>query len=409
MKRRPHTNAGFTLVELMVSMLGGLFVSMAVFGIAKHSSRFSMQQSRISDSTLQSVVGFERLKADISRASFLSSPNVVKDPTICRNDVYPAWVQRLAGIFIQDVPTTQLSSESTVNGFSPMQIYLAGSYTSQDLFYARDIVPGTPTQIFLQPTSLGMANIGYTGTNMTAATLSKVFVTNQALRIVDDVGRVQYATIAGVTGGASPSIQLATSPAIQLRAGSALGCGINGHGEGSAISVVNIIRYDFRNLNDAANYPGFVPMFRSLPSWDSGRRELVREQLDVTGAVVDGSLELIAEYAVDLGFDLLVAPTAAGGKLARVSGSSVSDYAGSPASTPPGKGPQLIRAVHAWLTTRSQEADRTTALSFTTTAPGPNKLRMSLHPTDATLGPYARLRTLQSTITLNNQARANWQ
>ncbi|HVZ32003.1 MAG TPA: hypothetical protein VG963_06240, partial [Polyangiaceae bacterium] len=325
--------------------------------------------------------------------------------------VYPTWIRRLAGIFIQDVPAAQLSTESTVNGFSPKQIYLAGSYKSQDLFFAQAIVPGTPTQIYLKPVSLGMTNIGYTGANMTAATLSSVFVAGQAVRIVDTVGRTQYATIDTVTGGANPAIQLAASPALQFRSGSSVGCGINGQGEDSAISVVNIVRYDFRNLNDPANYPGFAPMFRGGPSYESGRRELVREQLDVSGNVVAGSLELIAEYAVDLGFDLLVAPANSTGKLLRVSGGDVSGYAGSPASTPAGQGPQLIRAVHAWLTTRSQEADRTSALSLTPTVavPGPNKLRMSLDPTDATKGPFARLRTLQSTITLNNQALANWQ
>lgn len=408
MKRRKHANAGFTLVELMVSMVGGLFVSIAVFGIAKHSSHFAMEQSRVSDATLQSVVGFERLKADISRASFLSSPNVVRDPTICRSVVYPTWIQRLAGIYIEPVPSTQLSSESTVNGFSPQRIYLAGSYKSQDLFFAQAIVPGTPTQIYLKPVSLGMTNIGYTATNNT---LGSVFVAGQAVRIVDTVGRTQYATIAGVTGGANPAIQLADSPALQFRSGSSVGCGINGQGEDSAISVVNIIRYDFRDLNDPANYPGYAPMFRGGPSYESGRRELVREQLDVSGNVVAGSLELIAEYAVDLGFDLLVAPANSTGKLVRVSGSDVSGYAGSPASTPVGQGPQLIRAVHAWLTTRSQEADRTSALNLTPTVavPGPSKLRMSLDPSDATKGPFARLRTLQSTITLNNQALANWQ
>jgi prepilin-type N-terminal cleavage/methylation domain-containing protein len=76
--RRRHER-GFTLVELMVAMVAGLFVSMAVFTLAKHASGFAMRQSRIADATLQSVIGFERLQADIARAGFLSSPNVVRD------------------------------------------------------------------------------------------------------------------------------------------------------------------------------------------------------------------------------------------------------------------------------------------------------------------------------------------
>src|SRR4051812_49157588 len=104
MKRCASGSAGFTLVELMVSMLGGLFVSMSVFAVAKHSSGFSMEQARIADATLQNVVAFERLKSDLSRAGFLSSPNVVKDPAVCRGAVYPAQLRQLASVYIEDVP-----------------------------------------------------------------------------------------------------------------------------------------------------------------------------------------------------------------------------------------------------------------------------------------------------------------
>src|SRR3569832_1486361 len=106
---RRHVTRGFTLVELMVAMVGGLFVSMTVFALAKHSSSFSMQQSRVSDATLQTTVGFERLRNDISRAGFLSTPNIVDDPSVCRGAVYPTWLRRLASVYIEPVPLTQLS------------------------------------------------------------------------------------------------------------------------------------------------------------------------------------------------------------------------------------------------------------------------------------------------------------
>jgi prepilin-type N-terminal cleavage/methylation domain-containing protein len=82
---------GFTLVELMVAIVAGMFVSIAVFSVAKHASAFATQQARLADATLQGVIGFERLKADIARAGFLSSPNVERDPNICRDaGGYPA-------------------------------------------------------------------------------------------------------------------------------------------------------------------------------------------------------------------------------------------------------------------------------------------------------------------------------
>jgi Tfp pilus assembly protein PilW len=398
---------GFTLVELMVAMVAGMFVAIAVFTLAKHASAFATRQARIADATLQSVVGFERLKADISRAGFLSSPNVVKDPAMCRpasDPLYPAALQRLASIFIEPVPNTALSTEATVNGITPSRILLSGSYASPDLFVARSISQSDPNVVFLSRTSLGMANIGYdpaTG----AEQLGTVFGANRALRIVDDAGGVQFGTIASVSGGANPSITLTPEPNVQFRAASATKCGIRGHGN-DFVNVVNLIRYDIRSLNDVAN-AGLNAMYRGGPSYETGRRELVREELDVDGVAIAGTQELVAEYAVDLGFSLFVAPDDTN-PMQRVSGAQVAQYAGAPGGLPAGNGPQLIRAVHAWLSVRSQEADRTSGLQLTTSAPGPNMLRISLNPDNGTQPPFARLRTLQSTIPINNQARATW-
>jgi hypothetical protein len=405
--RRSGRARGFTLVELMVAMVGGMFVSFAVFTLAKHSSAFSLRQARIADATLQNVVGFERLKADIARAGFLSTPNLVNDPNICGDRAapgFPAWLGRLASVFIEDVPPLQRSSEMTVNGIIPSRIVLSGSYASADEFVARSIIGGVAPTVFLAPNSLGMANINYATSDATG--LGQVFGTGRALRIVDDAGKTQFAVIAGVTGGANPTIQLDAAPALELRADSGLRCGIRGHGK-NVVNVVNIVRYDVRNLNDAS-LPEFSHMFRGGPAYEATRRELIREELDVTGTPIDGTLELIAEYAVDLGFSILVAPDTASA-LVRFSGDDVANYAGDPTGLGANAGPQLIRAVHAWLSVRSQEADRLAGIDpLVTAGPGPNLLRISVHPTDRELPPFARVRTLQSTIPLNNQARETW-
>ncbi len=406
--RRSGHARGFTLVELMVAMVGGMFVSFAVFTLAKHSSAFSLRQARIADATLQNVVGFERLKADIARAGFLSTPNLVNDPNICGDREaagYPAWLGRLASVFIEAVPPLQRSSEMTLNGIIPSRIVLSGSYASADEFVARNIIGGAEPTVFLVPNSLGMANINYPAT-LDPTALGQVFATGRALRIVDDAGKTQFGVIAGVTGGANPTIELEPAPALEFRADSGLRCGIRGHGK-NVVNVVNIVRYDFRDLNDAS-LPEFSHMFRGGPSYEATRRELIREELDVTGTPIDGTLELIAEYAVDLGFSILVAPDTAS-PLVRFSGNDVANYAGDPVGLGLNAGPQLIRAVHAWLSVRSQEADRTAPIDpLVTAGPGPNLLRISVHPTDRDLPPFARVRTLQSTIPLNNQARETW-
>jgi prepilin-type N-terminal cleavage/methylation domain-containing protein len=403
-----HTRRGFTLVELMVAMVASMFVAIAVFTLAKHASAFAMRQSRIADATLQTVIGFERLKADIARAGFLSTPNIVRDPNICRNvqdAAYPLQLQSLASVFIQPVPSTQLSTESTVNGITPNQILLTGSYDSPDLFVARTITQDTRPVVYLSRTSLGMANINYTPATGADA-LGRVFRAGRALRIVDDAGGVQFGTIASVAGGNDPSITLAATPALQFRGGSGQKCGVRGHGN-DFVNAVNFVRYDVRDLSGVAQFSGMFPANRG-PTYEATRRELVREELDTGGVPIAGTLELVAEYVVDLGFSLLVSPSA-GAQLTRVAPANLSNFAGDPNSTGLNRGPQMIRAVHAWLSLRSQEADRSTSLSLPALGIGPNRLRISLDPTSSALPPFVRVRSLQSTIPLNNQMRATWQ
>jgi len=406
--RARRRERGFTLVELMVAMVAGLFVSMAVFTLAKHASGFAMRQSRIADATLQSVIGFERLQADIARAGFLSSPNVVHDPALCTNSGvvgYPAALARLASVRIETILPADRSGEQTRNNIVPRRITLAGSYESPDLFPARAITQESPPVVYLEPVSLGMANINYVPTTNEAG-LGRVFGTNRALRILDDAGGVQFATIASVSGGANPSITLAAAPAVQFRGTSGLECGVRGSGGKDFVNVVNIVRYDLRDLRGTA---ALNAMYRAGPTQDVDRTELVREELDVTGAAIAGTAELIAELAVDLGFSLFVAPATASGPLQRLDDAAVETYAGDPTGLGAGAGPQLIRAVRAWLSVRSQEADRSTALDMTPALPGPSRLRISLNPNDGDLPPFARVRTQQATIPLANQASVTWQ
>jgi type II secretory pathway pseudopilin PulG len=402
-----RTVRGFTLVELMVAMVAGMFVAIAVFTLAKHASAFAMRQSRIADATLQSVIGFERLKTDIARAGFLSTPNIARDPAVCSGPTgvvgFPVRLLQLASVHIEDSPNA--STESTVNGITPKRIVLAGAYSTPDLFVARTVTQQDPPVVFLQRNSLGMANIGYAPVGGAAA-LARVFRTDHALRIVDDAGGVQFARITGVTEGVNPTVTLAATPAVQFRAGSANNCGVRGHGN-DFVNPIDFIRYDLRNLNTSA-YAAMSGMFRGGPSYEATRRELVRVELNINGDEIQSTLELVAEYAVDLNFSLVVAANTAA-SLTRISGANLATYAGNVSGLPAGNGPQLIRAVHAWLSVRSQEADRDNGLALVTTAPGPNLLRISMDPASATRPPFARVRTLQSTIPLANQANVTWQ
>ena len=74
--------------------------------------------------------------------------------------------------------------EITLNGFTPQRVVLSGSYASGNQFSVRRINPGPPVEVVLQPDRLGMAEMGYPDAPV-EATLSKVFATGRALRLVD--------------------------------------------------------------------------------------------------------------------------------------------------------------------------------------------------------------------------------
>jgi len=413
--RRRGAERGFTLTELMVAMVGALFIGIAVFTLAKHSSSFYSRESRVADATMQTVVGFERLRSDIARAGFLGTPNIIKDPRMCgnpRDGSWPAWLARLSSVTIEDIPPAQVNSlPFTANGgIVPRRLILTGSYVSADQFEVRTIFDTDPIRIVLEPTSLGMANIGYPGAK-TAATLSRVFQTGRALRLVDDVGRIQFAVIAGVTGGDEPYITLANAPALQFRARSGLNCGVRDLGAGYTVNVVNIIRYDIQNLSGDSRFKALF--LGGGPSYESTRRELVREELDVQGNVIAGTRELVAEYAQDMNFALLVQRDRNSG-LERVTGAGTNAFAGDPSSAALAvTGPQMIRGMQAWLSVRSQEADRESDLTLQTTGANVSRMRVQVvdYPGNPLFPPepeFARVRTLQSTISLNNQTNLTW-
>jgi len=66
LSRRFPRARGFTLVELMVAMTGGLFLSIVVFAVSRDASRFYQREIRVANATITGVSGFERLVSDLA-------------------------------------------------------------------------------------------------------------------------------------------------------------------------------------------------------------------------------------------------------------------------------------------------------------------------------------------------------
>ncbi|HEX4335102.1 MAG TPA: hypothetical protein VH062_04265 [Polyangiaceae bacterium] len=421
-----HLTLGFTLVELMVALTGGLFVSVAVFMLAKQATGLYQSEARMSNATLGSVVGFERLRLDIERAGFLTSPNLRHDPKRCgvSDASWPAYLSKLAGIYIAATDTTALPVQQG-NHITPYEITLAGSYASADSFPTHSIVStGTNHVVQLETTFGGMARLGYQ--NMTTpetqkALLDTVFGAGRALRIVDPEGNEQYGTIASTTGGQYPTILLQpTSPNLLYRGtNTTLKCGVIGTGLQHTANVVNFVHYSIRNMTGNAR---FAPIFSAgtttagagaLPTTDVGRTELVREELNTNGDPIDGTQELIAEFAVDLSFGVTVSQIAtgqAGNSLEQLvnfaPGAPTTAWAGDTTTMDATHGPQRIRGVRARLSVRSREADRIGGMPDGGGIIGPGLFRIAVGAGGK--APFARVRTVQADIAIRNQRGVAW-
>lgn len=391
-----HSYHGFTLVEVMVALTGALFLSISVFLVAKHTTALYQQEARAANANLGSIVGYERLRADLARAGFMASANIRQDPRLCGSPLDASWppqLQRLQSLTF--ATTAGLPAVISDNGLSPQEVVLAGNYTSTEAIPIRTVIAtGTTYEVYLQVASGPMARLGYSvpGADQEQV-LRNTFPTGRAVRIVDSAGRHHYGRIIDVQVSPEPAVILSNAPQLLFRESSAAGCGIKGNETGATINTVNFIRYRIGSLDEDARY---APIYAVAgPDYDASRTELIREELDLNGVIVPDTTELIAEYAVDLAFRATVEP-APSSALLYVDQDELQSWAGLPSELRPGQGPQLVRSLHSWLSVRSREADREADIPV---AAGP-LFRIGLGAGGS--APFARVRTVQSRVALHN-------
>jgi prepilin-type N-terminal cleavage/methylation domain-containing protein len=385
---------GFTLVELMVALSGGLVLSAVVFALSRDSTRFYQQETRIASATLAGLVGFDRLKSDIQRAGYLSTPNIQRDPRVLERptSAAPLALQQLSSLRVT-ANTPNLASNaayaanvSAGQTITPDQLVLSGSYVVADEF---PVAHADTTTIHLQVNTPPMARLGYIGASAASqnALIANVFGVGKIVRVVDRGGRMQFSSIASVVGSPRPIITLATS--IQ---------GLGGYGTGGSINVVNIIRYQIRDLQ-ADGDARWAPLFAASAAapGESSRTELVREELNAAGQVIAGSSDIVAEYAVDLDLSVSGQLTAGVPGLVRsVPGdTNFATFFGTPTTDRP----QGVRTVRVRLGVRSREADRPANITG-----GTGVYRFKVGTNDG----WARVRNFQAEVSLPNQMGVQW-
>lgn len=431
MKRHPESptsrarragRAAFTLIEILVALSAGVFVSIAAFAMSRNATAFFQHEARIATAQLSLTLGLNRLSNDLSRASFLSSPNARVDPMVCRD---PSWgttpgLDTLAGV---TVLAGTSAGQNAANGITPDQLIIGGSLDVSETFTVQCVLTGTSgLALQLQDPKFDGAMARVKASLAPGETLQSrletMFVPGRYVQLLDPATGYK---VFGVLGDAPSvavvsdvaTVQLASTPSIPQKPANV--CGILAPpscGNGLLMSVVSRVRYDIRNLQGTTGtYADLVtPPSAAIGtvSGDSGRTELVRVEIGADNADVASTLEVVSEYAVDMrvGLSAVTGPITNDNynptvQTFEIGNAAVYTIAGDP--TVNTSRPQHVRAVQVRLATRTRAPDREADLPVG--ADG-RRLRFLVPgaqgPRPGSPG-YARLRTAYVNVSLLNQ------
>lgn len=229
--KRPQ---GFTLLELLVATVVSLIIVTGLIIAFQSNTKLYGAQSELSQLQQSLRVTMQTIKEDIERAGFLTSPDTYNDPRVCEPKPYPS----LPAIWVIDNDGYRANILNYSELLHPDTLILTGNYTNSEIYWASRISSNT---IELQA-NLADPNDPYP---QTEDEFNYIFNSNALLKITPPGEKNYiYARISGRNYN-NKSI-LTTQPLPIIGVGEA-GCGIKGLGEGSEVSVVNVIAYVVEN------------------------------------------------------------------------------------------------------------------------------------------------------------------
>ncbi|MEO7094288.1 MAG: prepilin-type N-terminal cleavage/methylation domain-containing protein [Polyangiales bacterium] len=413
--RSRRNERGFTLVELLVAVVAGLFVVLAAFLLSKGSTKLFADENRVGTAQLNLRLGLDRLRSDLARAGFMTSPNVATDPDVCPDPNKSGFIARLQSVYYERGGSyLGTKAGSDLNGLSPDAITLTGNFAGTDSYLASSVETSAAGgyDVFLQRNFGAMQRLlsaGDSGT--TQSVLDATFPAGKVIRIQNPLGSSQFMVIdtvamASTVGGDAPKIHLRVTPTLRtvIVGNPDKRCGITGYGLGSTVNSVQFVKYDLRNLSTLAPWAYPDPVADAI-KYDLIRTELNPDGSEITTAPVPTSI--VAEYVVDMKFAFTIDEGTVSGGLYReplLKAYPFDDAAGVAAASDilAGGGtakPQRIRSIRFQITTRGREPDRSTSIGAT----GTGLLRYAVAPNQ-----YARARTDVGEITLVNQRSIQW-
>ncbi|MFO0742120.1 MAG: prepilin-type N-terminal cleavage/methylation domain-containing protein [Labilithrix sp.] len=438
---------GFTLTELMVSLVMGLIVALAAVGLARTATTTFHEQARSSTTEMTIRTASNRLRQDLGRASYMSTGNIILDPKVAKFESagtdatkiprYPA-LATLRGIKV-DVGMADGGPPATLaqNGLKPDAIELAGNYTTDDAYSGtiEDGAGGTSgdgscnnAQTIRLDTAADAATFTLGGGDKTGNVALATLTANARAafmpvakkqflaQVTDPMGCNHYVPVCDVvvTGSAPKPVLLVlvdapannravlysnSTAAEQDKVARNCGAAVGGR---VTIAPLSRIRWSIQ-----VSGPALAPN----PAVEDATKktDLVREVLDFGGEPL--FKEVVAEYVVDMKFGLVIDDRAGAGanrqKILDIdsdpgTGDIWKTTSSAESIDPTKPGPQRVRAVRFRLAARASVPDRNADLALDA---GMVKARYCVDddPADCKKG-WARVRTVTSEVVLTNQA-----
>jgi type II secretory pathway pseudopilin PulG len=442
-RRARAARRGFTLVELMVSLVAGLIVTIAVVGLARTATTTFYEEARLSATESTVRAASERLRQDLARVAFMSTGNI----QLARNDSatvpfgqkishlpgaaakpsrYGALTDDLSGIRIDVGGSKALSpgiaALSGVNGLDPDAIRLTGNYTTDDSYRGRmvgnnsvllKLIPDPPAPPVADPAIARLI----AGPDPDKAVRNAFTPGSQAgalppflARVVDPRGCLHFVVLSNAVGtaaGATLTFAAAvTGSPVLMPTEDQSTCGASDQEE-VTINPIQTVRWSVGTSAAAlAPDPALGAAFAGT------KFDLYREIIDAAGNTVPapGGPQAVAEFAVDLKFGISVDSPKVGNPPPTnqitydmdVDGANIALWTQKASSTTVGfEAPQRVRSVRFRLATRAALPDRNEAFSL---LPGQPYLSRYCVPAGPPCTTYARVRTIMSEVALLNQA-----
>ena len=434
MSRRPALDRGFTLVELMVSLVMGLIIALAVVGLAQTATTTFYEQARLSATEGAVRTSVERLRNDLMRVSYMVTGNIKADPNVAKIKDSPApWryneLRDLQGLRVR-VGQSPAATDTTMqfNGMKPDLVEVTGNLTSDDSYAGVIEMGGTCAgggqKVSLDARSDAAVRTLFNGATDVAgvekavkAAFLPVDGKKFIVQVMDGTGCYHYAPVCAVNvldanrveihieGDSKRAVLYANSPGGEYEnpPGVDRNCG---SGNGGPVNIAPVMRARW-------SIKPTVTSLRPDPQVepDTGKFDLVRELLDFNGTVI-GS-EVIAEYAIDLRIGIVVDdPTVVAGAdpvkvfdMDTATAAQIEAYTG-PGVAPvtpgtPVAGPHRIRSLRFRVAARTGNPDRRAPITGM-----PYATRYCVdNIAVASCKRFARVRSLTSEVAMMNQSR----